>query len=153
MSTEYIVELRHSDLPQLQELLRANDLPDDDCLEQLGNICGIFNGDELIVAGGLEPAGPYALLRSVVVRENYRGQGLAWRLTTYLLQRAEIQDVSVVYLLTETAERYFESIGFRRVAREQVPVEIRNTRQFASLCPDTATCMCIGLPLPSMGPD
>ena len=153
MTTEYIVQLRASDLPQLRELLTSNGLPDDDCAEQLHGISGIFNGDDLVVAGGLEIVGPYALLRSVVVHPDFRGQGLARRLTAYLLQRAEIQDVSEVYLLTETAEGYFEAMGFRRVAREQVPADIRSTRQFESLCPDSAACMCIGLPMPSLEAD
>ena len=146
MTTEYIVELRSSDLVQLRALLAENNLPDDDCAEQLAGICGIFDGSELIAAGGLELVAPYALLRSVVVHRDYRGQGLAQRLTDYLLLRAEVQDVTAVYLLTETAQDYFARIGFSHIERARVPAEVQQTRQFASLCPQTAACMSMGLP-------
>ena len=110
------------------------------------NIRGIFDDAELIVAGGLEPVAPFALLRSVVVRRDYRAQGLAKRMTVHLLRIAQTQGVTSVYLLTETAEAYFEAIGFRRVEREEVPEAVQRTRQFDSLCPQTASCMRLDLP-------
>ena len=94
----------------------------------------------------LEQAAPYALLRSVVVRRDHRGRGLAKRITGYLLHRAESQGVAAVYLLTETAQDFFAKLGFRRVEREAVPAAVRRTRQFASLCPQSASCMCIDFP-------
>ena len=147
MTDAAIVELGQSDLEQLRALLTANHLPDDDCADQLQGICGIFEGAELIAAGGLEQAAPYALLRSVVVRRDHRGRGLAKRITGHLLHRAESQGVVAVYLLTETAPYFFAKLGFRRVEREAVPAAVRRTRQFASLCPQSASCMCIDLPL------
>jgi amino-acid N-acetyltransferase len=144
-----IVALRSSDLLQLRALLAENDLPNDDCAEQLQNIVGIFNAAELIAAGGLEPVAPYALLRSIVVRQGYRAQGLAKRITNHLLQQAQAQGVAAVYLLTETAQAYFEGMGFRAVERAEVPQSVQGTRQFESLCPQTASCMRIDLPLAS----
>lgn len=147
MTAAAIVELRQADLDQLRSLLNVNHLPVDDCAEKLECICGIFEGSELVVAGGLEPASPYALLRSIVVHEDYRRRGLAQRITDHLLHRAEKQGVTAVFLLTETAETWFLKFGFRRVEREQVPDAVRSTRQFASLCPQSATCMRLDLPL------
>lgn len=147
MTAAPIVALRQADLEQLQTLLSANYLPTDDCAEQLPGICGIFEGSELIGAGGLEPATPYALLRSVVVRRDFRGLGLAQRITNHLLQRAETEGVAAVYLLTETAATWFLKFGFRRVEREQVPDAVRSTRQFTSLCPQSASCMRLDMPL------
>jgi mannose-6-phosphate isomerase-like protein (cupin superfamily) len=46
-----------------------------------------------------------------------------------------------LYLLTTTAEAYFAKRGFERCAREAAPAAIRQTREFRSLCPDTAACM------------
>jgi len=142
-----IVELRTTDLAQLRALLAENHLPDDDCAEQLQNICGIFDGTELIVAGGLEPVAPFALLRSIVVRQDHRAQGLAKLMTAHLLHHAQAQGIAAVYLLTETAQAYFEAIGFHRVERGEVPRSVQGTRQFDSLCPLTASCMRIDLPL------
>jgi amino-acid N-acetyltransferase len=141
MPASSIVRLQPANLAQLEELLCQNNLPTQDCAAQAQNFYGIFDGDELIAAGGLEPAADYALLRSVVVKEQYRASGLARKISEYLISLAEAQGKKAVYLLTETAETYFESLGFSSVDRAQVPLEITQTRQFTSLCPDTASCM------------
>lgn len=141
-----IVKLSRDDLPSLRALLRANQLPDDDCDEQAEHFCALYRGAELVAAGGLEPAGSHALLRSVVVQPQWRGQGLAERITEHLLQRAEREGVTAVYLLTETAEGYFTRLGFQPVARGEVPSDIMKTRQFSTLCPDSASCLYLPLP-------
>jgi amino-acid N-acetyltransferase len=141
-----IIGLQAANLAQLESLLRAHHLPYEDCGEQLQIFCGVFDGDELVAAGGLEPAGEYALLRSIVVQERYRDGGLAQALAEYLVRRARAEGRAAVYLLTETAEDYFAKRGFEKVARDTVPAAIMRTRQFSSLCPDSASCMCMDLP-------
>ena len=141
-----IVRLQPANLAQLEVLLRDNNLPTQDCAVQAQNFFGVFDGDELIAAGGLEPAADYALLRSVVVQKQYRASGLARSISLYLIGLAEADSKKAVYLLTETAEAYFEKLGFSSVDRAQVPRAITQTRQFTSLCPDTASCMVLTLP-------
>ena len=141
MSIGAITRLQPDRLDQLEALLVSNKLPADDCAEQAGSFYGLFDEGLLVAAGGLEAAGKYALLRSLVVHPDYRGQGLARQLSEFLLQQARAQQKAAVYLLTETAAAYFEKLGFSHVARSQVPAEIANTRQFASLCPDNASCL------------
>ena len=136
-----IVKLSRDDLPNLRDLLRANQLPDDDCDEQAEHFCALYRGGELVAAGGLEPAGRYALLRSVVVQPRQRGQGLARRITEHLLQHAQREGFDAVYLLTESAEDYFVRLGFHSIDRGEVPPDIMATRQFSSLCPDSASCL------------
>ena len=143
MSIGPVVRLQASHLGQLEELLDANALPTEDCAEQDGNFYGIFDLDQLVAAGGLEPADGYFLLRSVVVAPAYRGRGLARDITEFLLERARSAGCPRVYLLTETAADYFAGLGFEPVARDSVPAAIARTRQFASLCPDGAHCMAI----------
>jgi len=141
MPVSSIVRLQAANLAQLEDLLCLNHLPTQDCAAQAQNFYGIFDGDELIAAGGLEPTANYALLRSIVVKEEFRASGLARSISEYLISLAEAEGKKAVYLLTETAETYFESLGFSSVDRVQVPLEITQTRQFTSLCPDTASCM------------
>ena len=140
-----IVKLRSSDLVQLEELLRSNNLPTEDCAEPEQSFYGIFNRGELIAAGGLESAANYALLRSVAVQRQYRGRGLARSISDYLIKLARLEGREAVFLLTETAEGYFENLGFSRVERAAVPHAISQTRQFTSICPDTASCMMMTL--------
>lgn len=141
-----IVWLQAEHLNQLEALLNSNGLPAEDCAEQEDIFCGIFEHDELIAAGGLESADNYSLLRSIVVKPCYRGRGLAPAIAEFLLEQAQLQGRAAVYLLTENAAEYFENLGFSRVARAQVPDAIASTRQFSSLCPDSATCLMTELP-------
>ncbi len=140
-----IVTLRRADLAQLEALLQDNHLPTEDCAEQAQHYCASYAGDELIAAGAIEPVGQCGLLRSVVVREDYRGRGLARRITTHLLNQARDEGRVAIYLLTETAQTYFGDLGFVTMARADVPKAVSLTRQFASLCPDSASCMYLPL--------
>ncbi|MGD2171018.1 MAG: arsenic resistance N-acetyltransferase ArsN2 [Gammaproteobacteria bacterium] len=141
-----IVPLRPAQIPQLEALLDANSLPSEDCAEQSENFFGIFDGDRLLAAGGLQPAEEFFLLRSLVVDPAYRGRGLARALSGFLLDRAEAAGGAAVYLLTETAAEYFTRLGFEPTARECVPKAVARTRQFTSLCPDNADCLLFRLP-------
>ena len=145
---EVIVRLSTDDLPALTELLLAAGLPADDCAAPQNQFFGIFEDHELLAAGGIETAGSYSLLRSLVVAPPYRGRGLARSLTDHLLARLRARRCSAVYLLTETAAAYFEKIGFEKVARDRVPAAIAATRQFADLCPDSADCLMMPLAQP-----
>jgi amino-acid N-acetyltransferase len=146
MPAESVIRLRPGQLSQLESLLAGNALPTDDCAEQAENFYGVLEGNRLIAAGGLQPAGEFFLLRSLVVDPEYRGRGLARLLSQFLLDRAQATQSPAVYLLTETAADFFTRLGFEPVAREQVPDAIRQTRQFSSLCPDSASCLVLGLP-------
>jgi N-acetylglutamate synthase-like GNAT family acetyltransferase len=49
--------------------------------------------------------------------------------------------VRALYLLTTTAETYFEHRGYRRIDRADAPPSIQSTREFASLCPSNSAFM------------
>ncbi len=140
-----ITRLRRADLPALEVLLREQGLPADDCGEQLEHFHAIYDGDRLAAAGALEPAGDAALLRSIVVAPGWRGRGLGRRITEFLLAKANADGYRAVYLLTDTAADYFTRFGFVPTPRAGVPAAIAATRQFASLCPDTASCLLLRL--------
>ena len=140
-----ITRLRRDDLPALEAMLRAEGLPADDCAEQLDHFHAIYAGERLVAAGALEPAGDAALLRSIVVAPESRGRGLGADLTRLLLARARDDGYRAVYLLTETAADYFTGFGFVAAARDAVPPAVAATRQFAGLCPASATCLVLRL--------
>ena len=140
-----ITRLRPADLPALEALLREHGLPADDCDEQLDHFHAIYAGDRLAAAGALEPAGAAALLRSIVVAPGSRGRGLGRRITGFLLAQARADGFRAIYLLTETAADYFTRFGFVPTPRAGVPAAIAATRQFTSLCPDTASCLLLRL--------
>ena len=90
---------------------------------------------------GLEVYGSDALLRSLVVGENARGKGLGSALTAHAEQYAAAKGVRSIYLLTTTAGRFFQRLGYERIGRSQAPPSIERTREFAGLCPTNSTFM------------
>ncbi len=90
---------------------------------------------------GLEMCGTDALLRSLVVGPNARSKGVGSALVRHAEDYAASCHVQAIYLLTTTAESYFERLGYRRVDRAQAPRSIRSTREFASLCPASSAFM------------
>ncbi len=140
---EEIGNLGTIDLPQVEQLLQSNGLPFEDCREHINNFIGIFGETELIAIGGLENWGKTGLLRSVAVRANKRGKAYGSGIVRALHQRATQLGIETLYLLTESAEPYFHSLGYRILDREKLPPEITRTKQFQSLCPASAQAMCI----------
>ncbi|MEM7407873.1 MAG: arsenic resistance N-acetyltransferase ArsN2 [Pseudomonadota bacterium] len=91
---------------------------------------------------GLELLGKVALLRSLIVGEQARGRGLGAALVRAAEAHAANEGVQTLFLLTETAERFFAVRGYQPVARETVPADIVGTREFSELCPENAVVMC-----------
>jgi amino-acid N-acetyltransferase len=129
-------------LTDVIELLRSNELPYQD-LDLTNSQFVSYHDKEgkMIGAGGLEFYSSYALLRSLVVKKNYRGSSVGTEIVNDLIKRAKNKPVEQIYLLTETAREFFLKRGFRDVLRENVPVEIKQSTEFASVCPVSAACM------------
>ena len=130
-----------SDLPRVEQLLTASDLPLTGVREALQNfVVAEANGDIVGVAG-LEVCCDDALLRSVAVAPEWRSKGLGRALVTRAVAEAEARGIKALYLLTTTAEHYFPSFGFTKVERGDVPAEVRATDEFSTACPASATVM------------
>ncbi|HJQ20588.1 MAG TPA: arsenic resistance N-acetyltransferase ArsN2 [Gemmatimonadaceae bacterium] len=133
------------DLPTIEALLRANDLPIAGVRDA---ICSLLVADvdsRIVGVVGMERHGRYGLLRSTAVTPEWRGRGVARQLVERIIADAESQGVNAMYLLTTTAERYFPSFGFAATARNAVPDEIQQTGEFREACPASATVMCLAL--------
>jgi len=125
---------------RLRAMLEDNDLPVDgvDDMREfvVAEIDGRFAG-----AGGLEIHGSDVLLRSLVVSPDYRGQGIASAMCDALEANAVASGRRAIYLLTETAEPFFERRGYEVVGRDKAPAGIRQSEEFANLCPASARFM------------
>jgi amino-acid N-acetyltransferase len=141
-SAPVIEGARRSDLPGIRWLLDMESLPSVDITEAALEHFLVYR-DETGVAGvvGLERYGEVALLRSLVVASERMGCGLGKRLVAAAAELAAELNIHSIYLLTTTAEGFFEYMGFRSIKREDAPLAIRNTREFTSLCPVTAVLM------------
>lgn len=96
---------------------------------------------DVIGVVGLEPYPPVGLLRSLAVAPTQRGAGIGATLVAAIEVLAHSQGIDELVLLTTTAERFFERLGYRKAARTGVPASLQSTSEFAELCPASAICM------------
>jgi SAM-dependent methyltransferase len=129
------------DFQEVANLLQTENLPVDDLSPELPHFLLARANGTLVGVAGLEVYGTDALLRSVAVHKDYRNFRIARRLTEDLIKQVRLSGVKDVYLITTTADKYFEKQGYTRVNRENVPASIGATQQFSSLCPSSAVVM------------
>ncbi len=86
---------------------------------------------------GMERYGHYGLLRSMVVHPDYRNKKIAKAIE----ETATLSGISLMFLLTETAEKYFEKKGYDVITRDKVPDEVKASTEFCHVCPVGATVM------------
>jgi amino-acid N-acetyltransferase len=127
-----------SDIEYAKDCLRESGLPADVDREDLYLLVGRVNGRRVGVCG-LEVQGSDALVRSVTVEPEARGEGHGTTMVEALLEDAAERGTENCYLLTTDAEGFFRVLGFERIAREEVPAAIGETREFAEVCPASAT--------------
>ncbi|MGF6612867.1 amino-acid N-acetyltransferase [Paraburkholderia sp. WSM4175] len=132
-----------ADLSEIQNLLLANGLLVEDVSKALieGFLVAQDASGSVIGSIGLEQLGSSVLLRSLAVASQVRGTRIARELVQRLEDKVRSYGQLDVWLLTTTAEHFFERAGYERVTRNDVPSEVQQCRQFAVLCPSTATCM------------
>lgn len=90
---------------------------------------------------GLERHGDCGLLRSLAVEEQARGASVGTALLTRVLTEARGASLAAVYLLTTTAAAFFSRHGFADASRADAPLAIRQSAEFASICPASAACL------------
>jgi len=126
----------------VRTLLRECHLPTADLSEShLEHFFARRNGDALEGVVGLELYPPYALLRSLAVAPSERGRGIGRQLVMEAERHAREHGAREIYLLTTTAERFFARAGYESVPRNDAPSAIRETSEFATVCPASAALM------------
>lgn len=131
----------------VKELLASAHLPTADITpDHMENFFGAWSGSTLEGVVGIEPYGTVGLLRSLAVVAAGRGAGVGSRLLAQAEQYATEKGIRSMFLLTTTAESYFGKRGYSTTSREAVPEAIRNTKEFASICPDSAVLMVKHMP-------
>lgn len=137
---------KRSDWRDLALLLTSTGLPTDGLEQHLATTLVARDGGGIVGSVALEVYGADALLRSLAVTPERRGNGLGQRLVEAALALARSRGVLRIYLLTETAAPFFRRLGFRDVARADVPEGIRGSLEFATLCPASAETLVLVLP-------
>jgi amino-acid N-acetyltransferase len=125
---------RPSDLEVVEALLQREHLPVFGLRDQPQQMFVARDGNRIVGCASLELYGDAALLRSVAVDAEFRGGGVGGALTRTAIELAGRRHVSTVYLLTETAERFFPRFGFAMIDRADVPAAVRQSAEFTQGC-------------------
>ena len=125
---------------QVISLLKQNKLPVSD-LDESKILFALTEGPDVIGTGGLEFFNDCALLRSLSVRKDWQGKGLGKSITRQLELRCKDKGISTVYLLTETAEAFFNRQGYRVVDRASAPQSIKHSSEFTTVSSATGILM------------
>ena len=129
------------DLPAIKELLAANSLPTEGVDEHWRTFLIARAGERVIGCGGAETHQFVALIRSIAVAEEHRGAGVGRRIVRQLLDRLASRGIREFYLLTTSAQGYFEKRGFKTIDRDEIHPQLLGSTELQGECPDTATCM------------
>ena len=125
-------------LEEIQKLLKNSGLPFEDINNHLNNFLCMMNNEEIIAVGGMEIYDDVSLLRSLAVTEGKRNEGLGQLIYFALIEHAKTKNIKSIYLLTETAEKFFIKNGFTKVERNIIPETIKNTYEYKKLCAESA---------------
>lgn len=130
------------DLDDIKKLVVDAGLPLDGLFEHDPTEVIVAHDDGEVVGGAaLELYDDAGLLRSVVVRPGYRRGGVGSALTAAAVHRARERSLQSVYLLTESAERFFAGHGFATIDRDAAPAAVAGSVEWAEVCGDSAVPM------------
>jgi amino-acid N-acetyltransferase len=130
-----------ADAADIAALLKASNLPVDGLDAALAHGLVASRDGGLIGCVALELYDENALLRSLAIVPELRGQGLGGVLTRKVLDLARTLGARDVYLLTETAGGFFPRFGFAAEDRSNAPAALKNSVEFRSACPANALMM------------
>jgi amino-acid N-acetyltransferase len=132
---------RGEDVNDVLRLLEASHLPVDGLREHAAAVVVARQGGRVVGSAALEIYSDGGLLRSVAVSPGLQRAGIGRQLIERAIQTARTADIPAIYLLTTTAAGYFLRFGFERIDRNEVPAGVRQSVEFASACPASATVM------------
>jgi N-acetylglutamate synthase-like GNAT family acetyltransferase len=130
-----------ADLEAIRALLTSLKLPVDGVAEHLGRFMVLELDGRFAGTAGLEVYGERGLLRSLAVAPSRQGVGFGQYLYEAVVDRARELGVRELFLLTETAERFFRHNGFAVVPRAAAGPELNGSVEFRAACPASAVCM------------
>lgn len=136
-----IVEARHSDSKEIHELLKKYRLPTKDLSYSKVKFFVARSETMVLACAGIEQFENKGLLRSVAVKKELTKEGLGTFLISEVIMRAKKNGIEALFLLTETAEPFFKKMGFKNINRELAPDGIKDSSEFAGLCPTSAIFM------------
>ena len=135
-----IREATAADLPAIESLLAASDLPTADLASARPVFVVACNDSNVVGAGALQFFGDSALLRSMVVSTGSQRAGIGALVLQRLEELAIARGIRDIGLLTQTAKPFFLKHGYALADRQELPA-LHASDEFKTLCPASADCM------------
>ncbi len=132
---------RAGDLPAIEALLRASELPTAGLELAVGMAVVARENGRVVGCAAIEPYGTAGLLRSVCVDAGRRGSGLGRLLVERAEAVAAARGIAELFLLTETAAGWFPRLGYEAGGREIVPAAMLELPEFTGACPVSAALL------------
>ena len=131
-----------NDLQAIEVLLAASGLPTVQVAPYVKQFWVAEAGDKSLVGVlGLQTERKQALLRSFAVAAPQRKCGTGLALVQHVLGQLRQQAYTEVYLLTQTADRYFARLGFGVIDRTAMPQTLLVQSGLDQACPCSSVCM------------
>lgn len=135
-----ILSASNQQLQLALEHLKASQLPTQG-IDENTELYVLEEDYEIIGTIAIEYDNTAALLRSLSVISTKRGNGYGEKLVDYIEGIVNKKGIPTIYLLTTTAAEFFAKKGYQTVSRAEVPPFIRQTSEYCSICPASATVM------------
>lgn len=129
------------DVPAIIQLLDECKLPHSDIVPGKQHFVVAEIDRKIIGCAGYEAYDQNGLFRSLGVKPLYRNMSIAHTMIDKIFALAQKRGIREFFLLTTTADKLFEKLGWEIINRNNVPESIENTTEFSSICPSVAICM------------
>jgi amino-acid N-acetyltransferase len=130
-----------ADTAAVEDLLRAARLPLEGAAAALSMAVVARDENAIVGAAAIERYGSAGLLRSVVVAPDRRGTGLGREIVAAAESMARAEGIRELYLVTETAERWFPRLGYEVVERAVAEAAVGESIELKTVCRDTGVPM------------
>ncbi|MCK5343135.1 MAG: GNAT family N-acetyltransferase, partial [Candidatus Heimdallarchaeota archaeon] len=102
----------------------------------------IMRNDEMVVGCvGIEIYENTGLLRSLAIHPFSQGKGLGQQLVTRIEEYSAEKELNPIYLLTDTAEKFFLKLDYKIIPREETDSRVKQSIEFTMLCPSSPVLM------------
>lgn len=136
---------RPDDAEAIDGLLQGAGLDPDQARQTDGAVVAA-DGERVVATAAAEARGDHGYLRSVAVLEEARGFGLGILVAATAARWAAGHGARRIFLVTETAERFFSGLGFEAIDRRLLPGWISD---LSTACSESATAMARPVPEPT----
>ncbi|UCG03808.1 MAG: GNAT family N-acetyltransferase [Candidatus Heimdallarchaeota archaeon] len=136
-----ITKASEKDLESVYSLLKLVDLPIDGVADNFHNFFVAWERNQLQGCAGVEVYEDVGLIRSVAVHPSFQSHGLGRKLVETIQKFSTEKGLKEIYLLTETAEKFFLKLNYIVIPRNEVNSRVKQSSEFTTVCPESAICM------------